>query len=112
MAEKFADLMTQMWKKGEHTISPREFKTQIGIFAPQFTGYNQQDSHELLAYVLDALHEDLNGAYESSYGEVMPEMIYTESVRHSAKFFVSIFLPPLPPVVRRSKTLMRDQTWK
>ncbi|KAK6010732.1 hypothetical protein OSTOST_24214 [Ostertagia ostertagi] len=32
----------------------------IGQFAPRFSGYAQQDSQELLAYVLDGLHEDLN----------------------------------------------------
>ena len=29
-------------------------------FAPQFSGYSQQDSHEALRFLLDGLHEDLN----------------------------------------------------
>ncbi len=32
----------------------------MGEFAPQFSGYNQQDSQELMAFLLDGLHEDLN----------------------------------------------------
>jgi ubiquitin carboxyl-terminal hydrolase 4/11/15 len=32
----------------------------IGTFAPQFCGYDQHDSHELLTFLLDGLHEDVN----------------------------------------------------
>ena len=39
-------------------LSPPQ--TVVGKFAPQFSGYQQHDSHELLAFLLDGLHEDLN----------------------------------------------------
>ncbi len=39
---------------------PRSFKTALGRHAPRFVGYDQHDSQELCAYVLDALHEDTN----------------------------------------------------
>ena len=32
----------------------------MGRYAPQFNGFQQQDAQELLAFVLDGLHEDLN----------------------------------------------------
>lgn len=32
----------------------------MGRCAPQFNGFQQQDAQELLAFVLDGLHEDLN----------------------------------------------------
>ena len=35
-------------------------QTQVGRFAPQFVGYAQHDSQELLAFLLDGLHKDLN----------------------------------------------------
>jgi ubiquitin carboxyl-terminal hydrolase 4/11/15 len=60
IAVAFGNLMKEMWS-GRHTcITPREFKWTIGKFAPQFSGYQQQDSQELIAYLLDGLHEDLN----------------------------------------------------
>lgn len=43
------------------------FQTQVGRFAPQFSGYQQQDSHELLAFLLDGLHEDLNRIRKKPY---------------------------------------------
>ncbi len=46
--------------EGPRSIAPREFKNVIGNINPSFGGYQQQDSQELLAFVLDALHEDLN----------------------------------------------------
>ena len=42
-------------------------QTQVGRFAPQFSGYQQQDSHELLAFLLDGLHEDLNRIRRKPY---------------------------------------------
>jgi ubiquitin carboxyl-terminal hydrolase 4/11/15 len=34
-----------------------------------FSGYNQHDSGELIAYVLDGLHEDLNRVKTKPYVE-------------------------------------------
>lgn len=39
----------------------------MGRFAPQFSGYQQQDSQELLAFLLDGLHEDLNRVKKKPY---------------------------------------------
>lgn len=46
------------------SLSPQ---TQVGRFAPQFSGYQQQDSQELLAFLLDGLHEDLNRVKKKPY---------------------------------------------
>lgn len=42
-------------------------QTQVGRFAPQFSGYQQQDSQELLAFLMDGLHEDLNRVKKKPY---------------------------------------------
>lgn len=60
IAMVFGNLMKNMWTGQHSVITPREFKQTIGRFAPQFSGYQQQDSQELIAYLLDGLHEDLN----------------------------------------------------
>ncbi|KAJ3999775.1 hypothetical protein F5050DRAFT_1804676 [Lentinula boryana] len=51
------------------SYSPREFKTQLSRFAPQFSGYQQHDSQELVAFLLDGLHEDLNRVLKKPYVE-------------------------------------------
>lgn len=45
---------------GVSSVSPLAFKSKVAKFAPQFQGYAQQDGQELLAFLLDGLHEDLN----------------------------------------------------
>lgn len=42
---------------------------QLQRFAPQFSGYQQHDSQELVAFLLDGLHEDLNRVLKKPYVE-------------------------------------------
>ncbi|CAH3164466.1 unnamed protein product [Porites evermanni] len=70
IANAYAGLLHQMWKDQYSSVAPRQFKTQVGRFAPQFSGYQQQDSQELLAFLLDGLHEDLNRVKKKPYVEM------------------------------------------
>uniref|UniRef100_A0A8C3FZQ2 Ubiquitin carboxyl-terminal hydrolase 4 n=1 Tax=Chrysemys picta bellii TaxID=8478 RepID=A0A8C3FZQ2_CHRPI len=70
IAEAYAELIKQMWSGRHSHVAPRMFKTQVGRFAPQFSGYQQQDSQELLAFLLDGLHEDLNRVKKKPYLEL------------------------------------------
>eukprot|EP00887_Chlorella_sp_A99_P007535 scaffold2.g7535.t1 len=99
LAESFALLMELLWRGSVSTVKPSAFKWRLGRFAPQFRGYNQQDSQELLAYLLggwgpdprparlhvvrsnglafpslhpppDGLHEDLNRVRKKPYVEI------------------------------------------
>lgn len=71
IAEAFGALLQRIWSTiGTATsYSPREFKTQLQRFAPQFNGYQQHDSQELVAFLLDGLHEDLNRVLKKPYVE-------------------------------------------
>ncbi|KAJ6464645.1 hypothetical protein C8R47DRAFT_1156028 [Mycena vitilis] len=71
IAEAFGALLHRIWaSSGPSTsYSPREFKTQLQRFAPQFSGYQQHDSQELVAFLLDGLHEDLNRVIKKPYVE-------------------------------------------
>jgi hypothetical protein len=61
LAEEFSKVLEDLWSEPHsYAVCPRDFKRVIGRFAPQFTGYSQHDSQELLAFLLDGLHEDLN----------------------------------------------------
>jgi ubiquitin carboxyl-terminal hydrolase 4/11/15 len=50
-------------------IAPKEFKNTIGRFNSSFSGYQQQDTQEFLAFLLDGLHEDLNRITKKPYTE-------------------------------------------
>ena len=61
MAVEFAGLLNEMMQKNTHVV-PTGFKKALDKYAPLFAGYDHQDAHELLALLLDGLHEDLNRA--------------------------------------------------
>ncbi|XP_020111526.1 ubiquitin carboxyl-terminal hydrolase 5 isoform X2 [Ananas comosus] len=67
LALAFGELLRKLWAPGRTPISPRPFKSKLARFAPQFSGYSQHDSQELLAFLLDGLHEDLNRVKHKPY---------------------------------------------
>ncbi|XP_057511113.1 LOW QUALITY PROTEIN: ubiquitin carboxyl-terminal hydrolase 9-like [Actinidia eriantha] len=69
LALAFGELLRKLWSSGRTPIAPRAFKVKLARFAPQFSGYNQHDSQELLAFLLDGLHEDLNRVKQKPYIE-------------------------------------------
>ncbi|CAN1299573.1 Ubiquitin carboxyl-terminal hydrolase 10 [Linum perenne] len=70
LALAFGGLLRKLWSSGQTAIAPRAFKGKLALFAPQFSGYNQHDSQELLAFLLDGLHEDLNRVKRKPYIEM------------------------------------------
>ncbi|KAJ8393098.1 hypothetical protein AAFF_G00067810 [Aldrovandia affinis] len=62
VAEEFGVIMKALWSGLYRCISPRDFKVTIGKINEQFSGHDQQDSQELLLFLMDGLHEDLNKA--------------------------------------------------
>jgi ubiquitin carboxyl-terminal hydrolase 4/11/15 len=69
LAQEYARLLEELWSGRYASYSPRDFKYRLERFAPQFSGYQQHDSQELLAFLLDGLHEDLNRVRVKPYRE-------------------------------------------
>ncbi|KAM3143639.1 hypothetical protein pb186bvf_004401, partial [Paramecium bursaria] len=67
LACAYSDLLKDLWESNQNSVSPWNLKNVIGKYASQFSGYNQQDSQELLSYLLDGLHEDLNRVKRKPY---------------------------------------------
>ncbi|XP_062374035.1 ubiquitin carboxyl-terminal hydrolase 15-like isoform X2 [Sardina pilchardus] len=101
IAKAYAELAKQLWSGKYSYVTPRAFKTQVGRFAPQFSGYQQQDSHELLAFLLDGLHEDLNRIRKKPYIQLMdadgrPDKVVAEEawenhIKRNDSIIVDIF---------------------
>eukprot|EP00742_Colponemidia_sp_Colp-10_P007733 GILJ01008336.1.p1 GENE.GILJ01008336.1~~GILJ01008336.1.p1 ORF type:complete len:932 (+),score=140.68 GILJ01008336.1:66-2798(+) len=70
LAAAYGQLLDSMWVGTSSVVSPFEFKRVLEKFAPQFSGFAQHDSQELLAFVLDGLHEDLNRVLKKPYVEL------------------------------------------
>ncbi|KAJ3159743.1 ubiquitin carboxyl-terminal hydrolase [Geranomyces michiganensis] len=72
VAAAYAELITQLWRPDDarnSSYAPRPFKSTIGKFNSMFAGYSQQDSQELLGFLVDGLHEDLNRIKKKPYIE-------------------------------------------
>jgi ubiquitin C-terminal hydrolase len=69
LAKAYQELIKNLWSGNNSSVKPYEFKCTIGTFAPRFNGYAQQDAQELMAFLLDGLHEDLNRIFKKPYIE-------------------------------------------
>jgi ubiquitin carboxyl-terminal hydrolase 4/11 len=79
LAKHYAYLIAALFNP-EHTkpsLPPSEFKKTLGRFAPNFSGYGQQDSQEFLAFLLGTpppplaspnTHSPLLGGFRCLFG--------------------------------------------
>ncbi|KAJ4889373.1 Ubiquitin carboxyl-terminal hydrolase 9 [Raphanus sativus] len=66
LAKAFGELLKDLWSPGRKKVEPRFFKTKLETYAPQFSGNMEQDSHELLVCLLEALHTELKDSDNDS----------------------------------------------
>jgi ubiquitin C-terminal hydrolase len=72
LVREFARLVEQVWHlPHDRVVVPRDLKYVIGQHQPMFMGYQQQDSQELVTFLLDGLHEDLNLVKQKPYTEAI-----------------------------------------
>lgn len=57
---EYAALIKEMWYGSSRYVSPWGLKRAFSEFAKQFIGFHQQDSQEMLSFLIDGIHEDLN----------------------------------------------------
>lgn len=61
LVRAFNSVAQKMWSPSTSgAIRPSELKSAVGGFNSRFSGYEQHDSHELILFMLDGIHEDLN----------------------------------------------------
>ncbi|CAF4316324.1 unnamed protein product [Rotaria sp. Silwood2] len=60
VAIAYGKLLHEMWSGNTDFYAPKFLKQSVANYAPQFSGFAQQDSQEFMSFLLDGLHEDLN----------------------------------------------------
>lgn len=60
LVTSFVNLIKDVWCGKYVSIRPIKLKESIDKFTNQFRGTQQQDAHELLTFLLNGIHEDLN----------------------------------------------------
>ncbi|CAF3461836.1 unnamed protein product [Rotaria sp. Silwood2] len=117
LAVAYADLIKAMWS-GKQTIAEGSaVKQYVSDLSPRFAGYSQQDSHEFLNVLLDALHEDLKQDSENPENEIsLISEIFHGQIRSTVTCvcgeplitfdsisFLALPIPDLPVVSSRRK---------
>ncbi|XP_017134812.1 ubiquitin carboxyl-terminal hydrolase 32 isoform X1 [Drosophila miranda] len=70
LAMRYAELLKEVWTATTRSVAPLKLRFCVNKHAPQFAGGGQHDTQELLEWLLDALHEDLNRVMEKPYSEL------------------------------------------
>jgi ubiquitin C-terminal hydrolase len=101
VAEAYASLLDKLWSGDFRSVSPVQLRSAIGKAESRFDSFQQQDSQELMAFLLDALHEDLNRVRDKPYieqksaagrpDEVVAAEAWTDHTRRNKSIVVDLF---------------------
>ena len=70
IAISYYELLEKLWKQNKPYIKPIDFYRTFTSYVKIFNDSSQHDSHEMLIYLLEKLHEDLNRNQEKKYIEL------------------------------------------
>ncbi|KAJ8916678.1 hypothetical protein NQ315_000323 [Exocentrus adspersus] len=69
VAKRYTELCRELWAGSTRSVAPVRLRYCVTKHAPHLAGGDQHDSQEFLAWLLDALHEDLNRGANKQYTE-------------------------------------------
>ena len=95
VAKRFGDLVKEMWAAKVRSLAPIKMRWTIGHHNPSFAGFQQQDSQELLAFLMDGLHEDLNRVTDKKYVELKdsggrPDIVVAQEAEDNHRYILRI----------------------
>ena len=95
LTKEYAKLIKAMWTSSS-AIEPKTFHELVQKYDDNFSGYEQQDSQEVLAFILDHLHEGLkydvefiySGSIINNLDEIVVESIKNWQKEHNNKYSI------------------------
>ncbi|XP_071392377.1 ubiquitin carboxyl-terminal hydrolase 3 isoform X2 [Centroberyx affinis] len=73
LVEEFRKTLCSLWQGSQTAFSPDSLFYAIWKIMPSFRGYQQQDAHEFMRYLLDHLHRELQGSCNGAAHPVSPQ---------------------------------------
>lgn len=102
ITNEFAKLVKQIWKARNYSnVVPQSMRLALIRKRPQFSGFHQNDSQEVLGIFLEDLHNDLNSIkspvshenpdYDGQSDEDLSSIYWMNHLRRDASLIVSMF---------------------
>ncbi|CAJ0929122.1 unnamed protein product [Ranitomeya imitator] len=73
LVEEFRKTLCSLWQGNQTAFSPESLFYVVWKIMPSFRGYQQQDAHEFMRYLLDHLHLELQGDSDGSSQSLMSQ---------------------------------------
>uniref|UniRef100_A0A3B4U1W5 Ubiquitin carboxyl-terminal hydrolase n=1 Tax=Seriola dumerili TaxID=41447 RepID=A0A3B4U1W5_SERDU len=73
LVEEFRKTLCSLWQGSQTAFSPDSLFYAIWKIMPSFRGYQQQDAHEFMRYLLDHLHRELQYSRNGASLQVSPQ---------------------------------------
>lgn len=73
LVEEFRKTLCSLWQGSQTAFSPDSLFYAIWKIMPSFRGYQQQDAHEFMRYLLDHLHRELQQSRNGASHQVSPQ---------------------------------------
>ncbi|KAM3869933.1 ubiquitin carboxyl-terminal hydrolase 3 [Diretmus argenteus] len=73
LVEEFRKTLCSLWQGSQTAFSPDSLFYAIWKIMPSFRGYQQQDAHEFMRYLLDHLHRELQGSRNGAAHPASPQ---------------------------------------
>jgi ubiquitin C-terminal hydrolase len=87
VAIAYYELVKELWLGSSKYLCPSDFRQIFIRFVRQFQGFSQHDSQEMLAFMLDTLHEDLNRVKDKPYVELSEKHDNETDVEASSRWW-------------------------
>ena len=102
----YAEFIRSIWRDQSSSFSPRQIHDAIRKIAPRFSTYDQQDSHEFMTFLLNAMRNEMkekgkNIIEKLFYGTIISVTTCLQCKQNKKASNVTSFLPvPLVPSKR------------
>ncbi|XP_064170008.1 ubiquitin carboxyl-terminal hydrolase 3 isoform X1 [Anguilla rostrata] len=73
LVEEFRKTLCSLWQGSQTAFSPESLFYVVWKIMPNFRGYQQQDAHEFMRYLLDHLHLELQGGRNGAARSTLPQ---------------------------------------